>query len=68
MIKDIPVVQLIYKASSGSGKRMRHEQAVRRGRDGSMHLCEVKKGFIGTNAIVAAHIPSLCRTRVLEYY
>lgn len=28
-----------------------------RGRGGSMHLCEVKKGFIGTNAIVAAHIP-----------
>jgi TPP-dependent pyruvate/acetoin dehydrogenase alpha subunit len=28
-----------------------------KGRDGSMHLCDVKKGFIGTNAIVAAHIP-----------
>jgi len=28
-----------------------------RGRGGSMHLCEVEKGFIGTNAIVAAHIP-----------
>jgi TPP-dependent pyruvate/acetoin dehydrogenase alpha subunit len=27
------------------------------GRGGSMHLCEVEKGFIGTNAIVAAHIP-----------
>jgi TPP-dependent pyruvate/acetoin dehydrogenase alpha subunit len=27
------------------------------GRGGSMHLCEVDKGFIGTNAIVAAHIP-----------
>jgi pyruvate dehydrogenase E1 component alpha subunit len=27
------------------------------GRGGSMHLCEVDKGFLGTNAIVAAHIP-----------
>ena len=27
------------------------------GRGGSMHLCDVEKGFIGTNAIVAAHIP-----------
>jgi pyruvate dehydrogenase E1 component alpha subunit len=28
-----------------------------KGRGGSMHLCDVRKGFIGTNAIVAAHIP-----------
>jgi pyruvate dehydrogenase E1 component alpha subunit len=28
-----------------------------KGRGGSMHLCDVPKGFIGTNAIVAAHIP-----------
>src|SRR5262249_31689463 len=28
-----------------------------KGRGGSMHLCEKEKGFIGTNAIVAAHIP-----------
>ncbi len=27
------------------------------GRGGSMHLCGVDKGFMGTNAIVAAHIP-----------
>ena len=28
-----------------------------KGRGGSMHLCDVSKGFLGTNAIVAAHIP-----------
>jgi acetoin:2,6-dichlorophenolindophenol oxidoreductase subunit alpha len=28
-----------------------------KGRGGSMHLCDVAKGFLGTNAIVAAHIP-----------
>jgi TPP-dependent pyruvate/acetoin dehydrogenase alpha subunit len=28
-----------------------------KGRGGSMHLCDVARGFIGTNAIVAAHIP-----------
>jgi TPP-dependent pyruvate/acetoin dehydrogenase alpha subunit len=28
-----------------------------KGRGGSMHLCDVQHGFIGTNAIVAAHIP-----------
>jgi TPP-dependent pyruvate/acetoin dehydrogenase alpha subunit len=28
-----------------------------KGRGGSMHLCDKGKGFIGTNAIVAAHIP-----------
>lgn len=28
-----------------------------KGRGGSMHLCDKEKGFIGTNAIVAAHIP-----------
>jgi acetoin:2,6-dichlorophenolindophenol oxidoreductase subunit alpha len=28
-----------------------------KGRGGSMHLCDKAKGFIGTNAIVAAHIP-----------
>jgi acetoin:2,6-dichlorophenolindophenol oxidoreductase subunit alpha len=28
-----------------------------KGRGGSMHLCDVKNGFLGTNAIVAAHIP-----------
>jgi acetoin:2,6-dichlorophenolindophenol oxidoreductase subunit alpha len=28
-----------------------------KGRGGSMHLCDVAKGFIGTNAIVAGHIP-----------
>lgn len=28
-----------------------------KGRGGSMHLCDVPKGFLGTNAIVAAHIP-----------
>jgi pyruvate dehydrogenase E1 component alpha subunit len=28
-----------------------------KGRGGSMHLCDVEKGFLGTNAIVAAHIP-----------
>ncbi len=27
------------------------------GRGGSMHLCDVKKDFWGTNAVVAAHIP-----------
>jgi TPP-dependent pyruvate/acetoin dehydrogenase alpha subunit len=27
------------------------------GRGGSMHLCDRKKGVLGTNAIVAAHIP-----------
>lgn len=27
------------------------------GRGGSMHICDVKNGFLGTNAIVAAHIP-----------
>jgi pyruvate dehydrogenase E1 component alpha subunit len=27
------------------------------GRGGSMHLCGVDKGFLGTNAVVAAHIP-----------
>jgi len=27
------------------------------GRGGSMHICDVKNGFFGTNAIVAAHIP-----------
>lgn len=28
-----------------------------KGRGGSMHLCDVQHGFLGTNAIVAAHIP-----------
>jgi pyruvate dehydrogenase E1 component alpha subunit len=28
-----------------------------KGRGGSMHLCDKSKGFLGTNAIVAAHIP-----------
>lgn len=28
-----------------------------KGRGGSMHICDVEKGFLGTNAIVAAHIP-----------
>jgi TPP-dependent pyruvate/acetoin dehydrogenase alpha subunit len=28
-----------------------------KGRGGSMHICDVGKGFLGTNAIVAAHIP-----------
>ena len=28
-----------------------------KGRGGSMHLCDAAKGFLGTNAIVAAHIP-----------
>jgi pyruvate dehydrogenase E1 component alpha subunit len=28
-----------------------------KGRGGSMHLCDVENGFLGTNAIVAAHIP-----------
>lgn len=28
-----------------------------RGRGGSMHLCDLRQGFFGTNAIVAAHIP-----------
>ena len=28
-----------------------------KGRGGSMHLCDKEKGFIGTNAIVGAHIP-----------
>jgi pyruvate dehydrogenase E1 component alpha subunit len=27
------------------------------GRGGSMHICDISKGFLGTNAIVAAHIP-----------
>jgi TPP-dependent pyruvate/acetoin dehydrogenase alpha subunit len=28
-----------------------------RGRGGSMHLCDIERGLLGTNAIVAAHIP-----------
>lgn len=28
-----------------------------RGRGGSMHVCDVSKGLLGTNAIVAGHIP-----------
>ncbi len=28
-----------------------------KGRGGSMHICDVRKGFLGTNAVVAAHIP-----------
>lgn len=28
-----------------------------RGRGGSMHLCDVNRSFLGTNAVVAAHIP-----------
>jgi pyruvate dehydrogenase E1 component alpha subunit len=28
-----------------------------RGRGGSMHVCDVEKGFLGTNAIVAGHVP-----------
>lgn len=28
-----------------------------KGRGGSMHLCDTEKGVLGTNAIVAAHIP-----------
>lgn len=28
-----------------------------KGRGGSMHLCDTAQGFLGTNAIVAAHIP-----------
>ncbi len=28
-----------------------------KGRGGSMHLCDVEHGLLGTNAIVAAHIP-----------
>lgn len=28
-----------------------------RGRGGSMHLCDVSRSFLGTNAVVAAHIP-----------
>lgn len=28
-----------------------------RGRGGSMHLCDMERGFLGTNAIVAAHLP-----------
>jgi pyruvate dehydrogenase E1 component alpha subunit len=28
-----------------------------KGRGGSMHLCDKEKGFLGTNAIVAAHLP-----------
>lgn len=28
-----------------------------KGRGGSMHICDVKEGFLGTNAVVAAHIP-----------
>lgn len=28
-----------------------------KGRGGSMHLCDVQNGVLGTNAIVAAHIP-----------
>lgn len=28
-----------------------------KGRGGSMHLCDKEKGFIGTNAIVGAHLP-----------
>jgi TPP-dependent pyruvate/acetoin dehydrogenase alpha subunit len=28
-----------------------------KGRGGSMHLCDVERGLLGTNAIVAAHIP-----------
>jgi acetoin:2,6-dichlorophenolindophenol oxidoreductase subunit alpha len=28
-----------------------------KGRGGSMHLCDVQHGFLGTNAIVAGHIP-----------
>jgi len=28
-----------------------------RGRGGSMHLCDVGRNFLGTNAVVAAHLP-----------
>lgn len=28
-----------------------------KGRGGSMHICDIRKGFLGTNAVVAAHIP-----------
>jgi TPP-dependent pyruvate/acetoin dehydrogenase alpha subunit len=28
-----------------------------KGRGGSMHLCDVSRGLLGTNAIVAAHVP-----------
>src|SRR3990172_1025681 len=31
-----------------------------RGRGGSMHLCDKENGILGTNAIVAAHIPIAC--------
>lgn len=33
------------------------ETGICGGRGGSMHLCDLSKDFLGTNAVVAAHIP-----------
>jgi acetoin:2,6-dichlorophenolindophenol oxidoreductase subunit alpha len=49
-------------AKGSDPKRLMAELLTRvtgccKGRGGSMHLCDKEKGFIGTNAIVAAHIP-----------
>lgn len=33
------------------------EEGCSKGRGGSMHLCDVRKDFWGTNAILAAHVP-----------
>src|SRR5580704_11070012 len=47
-------------AKGSDPKRLMAELLTRttgccKGRGGSMHLCDKEKGFIGTNAIVAAH-------------
>jgi len=49
-------------AKGSDPKRLMAELLTRttgccKGRGGSMHLCDKDKGFLGTNAIVAAHIP-----------
>src|SRR5258707_537964 len=49
-------------AKGSDPKRLMAELLTRstgccKGRGGSMHVCDVEKGLLGTNAIVAGHIP-----------
>src|SRR5712691_6175490 len=49
-------------AKGSDPKRLMAELLTRatgccKGRGGSMHVCDVSKGLLGTNAIVAGHIP-----------